>query len=125
MESWRRVCGVASSDRAEEWSAALDAFSRRNAGRDTLLEVQEPDRGARVASHGYALVGVTYEPAERQVEIMLGDTTRPSRHITRSIRHPDAITLTGPLGGRGETLDIRHGHGHTILVVSSPAVPGA
>ena len=125
LELWRRVCGVATSDRAQEWSAALDAFSRRNAGRDTLLEVREPDRGARVASHGYALVGVTYEPAERQVEIMLGDADRPSRHLTRSIRHPDAITLTAASAGRGETLDIRHGHGHTILALSSPGAPGA
>lgn len=123
LELWRRVCGVATSDRAQEWSVALDAFSRRNAGRDTLLEVQEPGRGARVASHGYALVGVTYEPAERQVEIMLGDTHRPSRHLTRSIRRPDAITLTAASGGRGERLEIHHGHEHTVLAVSVPGTP--
>ena len=118
LELWRRVCGVATSDRAHEWATALDAFTRRNAGRKVMLEVKDGDNGARVASHGYGLVGVTYEPAERQVEIMLGDTGRPLRHLTRSIRYPDEITLIAASAGGGELLDIRHGRGHTTVVVT-------
>lgn len=117
LELWRRVCGVATSDRAQEWATALDAFTRRNVGREVMLEVKDPEHGARVASHGYGLMGVTYEPAERQVEIMLGDPAHPTRHLTRSIGHPDAITLTAASAGHGEVLDVRHGRGHTALAV--------
>jgi hypothetical protein len=77
-----------------------------------------------VASHGYALVGVTYEPKAHRVEIMLGDASRPLHHLTRSVLHPDAITMTASPGGGGEVLDIRHGHGHTVAMVgdASPEV---
>lgn len=125
LEILRRVLGVAMSERSQEWSAALDAFTRRNAGRDVMLEVSEPERGAQVTGHGYALAGVTYEPATREVEIMVGDPNRPLRHLTRSVRHPDSITLTAASGGRGEILDIRHGRGHTLVAVTHEDTPEA
>lgn len=118
LELWRRVTGVASTSREQEWAAALDAFTRRNVGRSVMLEVDDPENGAHVAGHGYALMGVTYEPKAHRVEIMLGDTSRPLHHLTRSVMHPEAITMTASPGGGGEVLDIRHGRGHTIAVVA-------
>ena len=124
LEMSRRVTGAACSSREQEWAATLDAFTRRNAGRSVMLEVDDPETGARVASHGYALVGVTYEPKARRVEIMLGDKGRPLHHLTRSVVHPDTITMTATPGGDGEVLDIRHGRGHTMAAVAdvTPAV---
>jgi nucleotide-binding universal stress UspA family protein len=124
LELWRRVTGVASSNRQQEWAAALNGFTRRNAGRGVVLEVEEPETGARVASHGYALMGVSYEPSAHRIEIMVGDTGRPLHHVTRSVFHPDAITMTSSPAG-GETLDIRHGRGHTIAVVMDQSAPDA
>ena len=118
LELSRRITGVARSSREHEWAATLDTFTRRNAGRSVMLEVDEPDNGARVASHGYALVGVTYEPKAGRVEIMLGDTRRPFHHLTRTVVHPDEITMTSALGDGCEVLDIRHGRGHTVAAVS-------
>jgi nucleotide-binding universal stress UspA family protein len=118
LELSRRITGVARSSREQEWAATLDTFTRRNAGRSVMLEVDDPDTGARVTSHGYALMGVTYEPQARRVEIMLGDKGRPFHHLTRSVVHPDGITMTETPGGGGETLDIQHGRGHTVAVVS-------
>jgi len=123
FELWRRVTGVASSSREQEWAAALDSFTRRNVGRSVMLEVDDPETGAHVDSHGYALVGVTYEPKAHRVEIMLGDASRPFHHLTRSLVHPDAITMTASPGG-GEVLDIRHGRGHTVAAVAN-VNPGA
>lgn len=124
LELWRRVTGVTSSDQAREWSAALDGFTRRNAGRPVMLEADDPETGAHVTSHGYSLMGVTYEPSARRVEIMMGDASRPLQHLTRSVVNPDAIMMrVAPTGG-GETLDIRHGRGHTIAIVTTVA-PGA
>ena len=121
LELWRRVTGVLSSDQALEWSAALDGFTRRNAGRPVMLEADDPEKGAHVTSHGYSLMGVTYEPSARRVEIMMGDASRPLQHLTRSVAHPDAITMSLTPTGGGETLDIRHGRGHTIVIVTTVA----
>jgi nucleotide-binding universal stress UspA family protein len=117
LELERRVTGTATSTQDREWAVALDRFTRRNAGRAVMLEVDDPDAGAHVAGHGYALMGVTYEPAAQCVEIMLGDAHQPLRHLTRSVMHPDTITMTATANG-GEVLDIRHGRGHTIAAVA-------
>lgn len=124
LELSRRVIGAARSSREQEWAATLDAFTRRNAGRSVMLEVDDPETGARVASHGYALVGVTFEPKAHLVEIMLGDKASPFHHLTRSVAHPDSITMTVVPGGAGEVLDIQHGRGHTVAAISdvTPAV---
>jgi nucleotide-binding universal stress UspA family protein len=124
LELWRRVTGVASSNRQEEWTVALNGFTRRNAGRGVVLEVDDPETGAKVASQGYALMGVAYEPSAHRIEIMVGDTSRPLHHVTRSVLHPDAITMTSTPEG-GETLDIRHGRGHTIAAVADRPAPDA
>jgi nucleotide-binding universal stress UspA family protein len=117
LELERRVTGVATSTQDREWAVALDRFTRRNAGRSVMLEVDDPDAGAHVAGHGYALMGVTYEPGAHRVDIMLGDASEPLRHLTRSVVHPDTITMTATANG-GEVLDIRHGRGHTIAAVA-------
>jgi nucleotide-binding universal stress UspA family protein len=119
LELWRRVTGVTSSDRAQEWAVALDGFTRRNAGRAVMLEVEDPETGAHVAGHGYSLMGVTYEPSADRVEIMIGDASRPLHHLTRSVLNPDAITMSTTPTGDGEVLDIRHGRGHTIAVATN------
>ena len=63
-----------------------------------------------------------YEPAAHRVEIMVGDANRPLQHLTRSVLHPDAITFTAATTGGGEVLDIRHGRGHTVAVVSEASL---
>ena len=127
LELWRRVTGVTSSSREQEWAAALDGFTRRNAGRPVMLEADDPETGAHVTSHGYALMGVTYEPSAHRVEIMMGDASRPLQHVTRSVVNPDVITMSVTPTGDGETLDIRHGRGHTIAIVTvvTPSVAEA
>lgn len=114
-----RPAAVASSDHAAEWAASLDAFSVRNAGRTVMLEVDDPAIGAQVTGRGYTFLGATYEPTAHRVEIMVGDASQPLHHVTRSVLHPDAITVTPSEVGDGEVLDIRHGRGHTIATVST------
>jgi nucleotide-binding universal stress UspA family protein len=125
LELGRRVTGVAKSEHDAEWATVLDAFSRRNVGRAVLLEVEDPTTGARVTGHGYTLLGATYEPVAKCVEIMVGDPEQPRHHLTRSIRHPDSITVMAAETGGGEVLDIRHGRGHTIAVMSEVRLPSA
>lgn len=125
LELWRRISGRVTSERPEEWRAALDAFTRRNLGRSVMLEVDDPEIGARVTGHGYALAGVTYDPADRRVEIMVGDPADPRRHLMRSVVNPEAITLTAGDDWRDEVLDVRHGDGHTLVAIApAPVAPG-
>jgi nucleotide-binding universal stress UspA family protein len=117
LELGRHVSGGATSKRGDEWGTVLDKFTRRNAGRGVRLEADDPETGSHVAGHGYALMGVTYEPYADRVEIMMGDAARPLHHLTRSVLHPDTISMTTTAGG-GEILDIRHGRGRTTAVVA-------
>ena len=119
LELRRRVTGVATSNREQDWAIALDGFTRRNAGRAVMLEVDDPETGAHVAGQGYSLMGVTYEPSAHRVEIMMGDAGRPLHHVTRSVLNPDTVTMTATPAGDGEVLDIRHGRGHTIAIATT------
>lgn len=125
LSLWLRVSGSATSRQPTEWGAALDAFTQRNAGRGVILEIDDPDSGARVASHGYSLVGVTYDPGDRRIEIMMGDAKNPVHHLTRSVAHPESITMTAADGWRDEVLDVRHGRGHTLVMLESGTVATA
>ena len=56
-----------------DWIRELSAFTARNAGRRTVLEVDGMDIGAQREEQGYPLRGVAYDPRDGRVEIMLGD----------------------------------------------------
>lgn len=114
------VAGTATSNRPEEWAPALDAFTRRNAGRNVLLEVDDPEIGAQVTGRGYELVGVTYDRHDRRVEIMIGERNQPRHHLMRSIGNVESIALTVQEGGGPEVLEVRHGRGHTLVMATPP-----
>ena len=86
-------------------------------------EFQQPELGASVTGRGYTFLGVTYEPATRQLEVMVSEAAEERHHLTRSVPRPDAITLSPAAIGAGEVLDIRHGQQHTIVTVLDPAPP--
>ena len=48
-----------------EWSATLDAFTRRNLGRRGTLEVDDPEIGAQAQEHDYPLLGAAYRTPAR------------------------------------------------------------
>jgi len=121
LDLWRRITGTATSTQPREWTAALDAFTRRNAGRSVTLEVDDPEIGAQVSGRGYELVGVTYDPHDRRVEIMLGQAKLPRHHLMRSISNVESVSVATQETGEPEVLEIRHGRGHTLLMVAAPA----
>jgi hypothetical protein len=97
------------------WARILDEFTRRNAGRPTCLEVDDPEMGAQVQQTDYRLFGAAYDPRDRCVEVMTGDFGTTEGHMTHTIRHvTDVWVLTMP-GGRDEALCIAHGRGQTLL----------
>jgi nucleotide-binding universal stress UspA family protein len=111
----RLLFGTSESRSSGDWAEQLDAFTRRNSGRRTTLEVDDPAIGAQTQEHGYPLAGASYDPHDRRVELMLGEATAGRVHLTRNIGGVDSVAvLTGP-SGQDVGLRVKHGHGQTLL----------
>jgi len=117
LELWLRITGTATSAEPRDWSNALNDFTRRNVGRRTTIEVDDPEIGAQMLGRG-ALMGVTYDPHDRRVEIMVGDAHRARRHLMHSIPKVESIAMTADDRGATEALELRHGRGHTLVLIT-------
>jgi hypothetical protein len=118
LDLWLRITRTATSDRPREWTNALDEFTRRNKGRRVAVEVDDPELGAQMVGRG-ALFGVTYDPHDERVEIMVGDARRARRHLMHSIARVDSIAMTTDDRSGNEALELRHGGGHTLVLIGS------
>jgi nucleotide-binding universal stress UspA family protein len=116
LELWLRITGTATSAEPHEWTDALNDFTRRNAGRRATIEIDDPEIGAQMLGRG-ALVGVTYDPHDRRVEIMVGDAHRARRHLMHSIPKVESIAMTTDEHSASEALELRHGRGHTLVLI--------
>lgn len=117
LELWLRITGTATSTKPREWTDALNEFTRRNVGRLASIEVDDPEIGAQMLGRG-ALVGVTYDRNDQCVEIMVGDAHRRRRHLMHSIPEVESIGVTVDERGTTEALELRHGKGHTLVIVA-------
>ena len=101
-----------------EWSAQLDEFTRRNVGRRSVLEVDDPELGAQAQEHDYPFLGATYDRHDGRVELMLGELGDVQRHLTRGIGSVSGIDVLTNERGRDLALRIAHGSGQTLLTFS-------
>ena len=76
-----------------DWASGLREFTHRNAGRRTVLEEEATGEGLRLEQSGYPFWGVSWDPRDGRVQIMLGEQGSVERHLTRSIRAARAIDL--------------------------------
>ncbi len=113
---WLHLTGTARSVRSGDWADELDEFTVRNRGRRVAIEVDDPEIGAQMLGRG-ALVGVTYDPHDRRVEIVVGNAHRPRRHLMHSIPNVESVAMTVDERGGGESLALRHGDGQTLVLV--------
>ncbi len=114
----RLITGTSASGKPEEWAIQLDAFSRRNRGRRTVVEFDDRARGAQVLEDGYPFQGVTFDPHEKRVELMLGDGKGSSPHVTRGIGNVQEVSIATDGSGRDTGLMLSHAPGQTILTFS-------
>jgi nucleotide-binding universal stress UspA family protein len=117
LQLWLRISGTATSAEPREWAEALNDFTRRNAGRRATIEVDDPEIGAQMLGRG-ALMGVTYDRHDRRVEIMVGDAHRARRHLMHSIPRVESIAMTADADSAIEALELRHGRGHTLVLIT-------
>ncbi len=113
------VRGTATMTASKDWPGALDAISRRDAGRRVTMEVDDRDIGAQVEASGYFLRGITFDPHDRRVAIMLESPEGKGAHLTRSIAHVDEIGISANPDGTDRALIVKHGRGQTLLLMSS------
>ena len=111
----RALVGTSESRKSHDWAEQLDAFTRRNTGRRTALEVDDPAIGAQTQETGYPLVGASYDSHDRRVELMLGESHAGRVHLSRSIGGVDSVAVVTDPSGRDAGLRIGHGSGQTLL----------
>jgi hypothetical protein len=99
----------------DDWDLRLDHITRRNAGRPVVLEVDDPEIGARAQEHGYPLTGVSYDRHDGQVHLMLGAVGDLGRHLSRNIGDVTSIDVITDGAGRDLGLRIAHGQGETVI----------
>lgn len=110
--------GTTEMDSAKDWGPMLDEFSKRNTGRRVSLEVDELEIGGQMQASGYILHGVTYDPRDRRVDIMLSYSTAKQPHLTRMIEDVKSVAIRGS-EERDSTLEVRHEGGYTLLHIEN------
>lgn len=111
----RLVHGHFESGLRGAWVVELGAFAKRNHGRRTILEVDDPAIGAQVQESGYALLGATYDVKDGRAELMFGAPEGGTTHLTRSITGVTSVAELTDAQGNDVALRIAHGNGQTLL----------
>ncbi len=101
-----------------EWTAQLDAFSRRNAGKTTILEMSEASTGAFSQERGYGLFGIVYREGVNEVDFILGESHGRGRHLTNTLRGVSMISLVRDADGTDHALRVTHASGTALLTLS-------
>jgi nucleotide-binding universal stress UspA family protein len=114
----REIAGTSSRQTPEDWSRTLARFVKRNEGRRTKLEVDDPAIGIQTQETGYALMGATYDRHDCRVELMLGVPRAAAPHLTHTISGVDFLSLLADATGQDLGLCIKHGEGQTLLTLA-------
>src|SRR5690606_22120685 len=111
----RLLTGTAETSEAARWPALLEAFSQRNAGRPTQLELDDPAIGAQIQVSGYTLRGASYDRRDGRIELMLAAPGSGGAHLTHSIGDVTSVAVLTEPDQRDRALQARHGAGQAIL----------
>jgi hypothetical protein len=101
------------------WSRLLADFSRRNAGRRTILEVDDLEIGAQAQEYNYPLLGTSYSERDGRVDLVLGDRIPGGRHFSRSIGSVIAVDVLTDGAGHDTALRVQHGTSQTLLTFAA------
>lgn len=105
-----------------QWTDALRVFSDRNAGRRTWMEIDDPLLGAQEQEHGFQLLGVTHDPRDERIQIMLGSFDGAGPHLTHTIGDVVQVDILTDDAGRDTVLRIAQPETQTLLRVEQPAL---
>lgn len=103
----------------QDWSTALESFSRHNAGRRSTLEADDPDIGAQAQENDYPLISVNYDDRSGRVELVFGEVGGVGRQVSRSMGDVDSIEILRNETGQEIAMKMSHGAGHTLLTLTA------
>ena len=98
-----------------EWTARLQEFTQRNAGRLTIIEEDDPVLGAQREEQGIEFRGAAYDPRDRSVAIMLGHLEGADGHVTHVVHDVVSIDVLKRTAQQDEAMRVAHGQGQTIV----------
>ncbi len=101
-----------------DWTATLERFTQRNAGRRTTLEADDPDIGAQSQENDYPLISASYDDDSGRVDLVFGEIGGVGRQLTRSMGDVDNIEVMRNETGQEIALRMSHGAGQTLLTLS-------
>jgi hypothetical protein len=105
--------------RHADWVAELTDFSRRNVGRLTTIDLDDPALDPQVLIANSPLLGTMYDAGDEAVEVILGDERPDGRHFTHPIWGVTSISVIRGGDGRDAGLRVAHGAGLTRLSFTS------
>ncbi|HEU4643112.1 MAG TPA: universal stress protein [Gemmatimonadaceae bacterium] len=111
----RALTGATEGHTPERWVAQLEAFTKRNAGRRTALELDDPVLGVQSQETGYLFRGASYDRRDGCVQLML-EAPDGRAHLTRSIEDVQSVSALAR-GGKptDDVLRIAYGKGQLLL----------
>ena len=101
----------------EEWASQLSEFAKRNAGRSTILEIQQPTTGIREEQAGYPLQGVSFDEDGNRITVFMGGDTPTAPHVSHVSRGPRRVEILHRRDGPDEALHIQDGSGAMFLAL--------
>ena len=101
------------------WSRLLTDFTRRNAGRRTILEVDDLDIGAQAQEYNYPFVGASYSERDGRLDLVLGDRLAAGRNLARAMGSVVAVDVMTDGAGRDIALRVQHGTSQTLLTFAA------
>ncbi len=97
------------------WVEELNQFTKLNAGRQTTLELDDPELGKQECGRNFPLWGVDYDAKKDRINIMLGRSGTVEGHLTHSLPAPQVVEITRDEEGRAEALKISFRTGKAVL----------
>jgi nucleotide-binding universal stress UspA family protein len=110
-------------DDQKGWVQKLDEFSRRNRGRRSLLEINDPAVGAQVEMKGYRVLGATYDVPSKRVQLMFGSTESAEPHLVRGISNVKSVEILADENDSDTALSIVNDEGQTLLLLEAVKEP--
>jgi nucleotide-binding universal stress UspA family protein len=111
-----RIIGQVSLADATDWAGALDAFTRRNAGRRARLEVSGPAGAGFVAGgDGYRFDGAAFDRHDGRIEVMMSAGDGGAARLTHSVTRARLLQLVADEAERDRALLVEDARGHTVL----------
>lgn len=95
----------------------LAAFTKRNAGRRCMVEIDQDDLGAQVLGHELQLVGTSFDRRHDDLMLMFGTSTLKGQHLTHTIPHVTEVDVTSNAGGEDQVMRIAHAGGQTLVTL--------